>query len=172
MLCDLFILAEYAEEIPAHDFADVGVTVAHVDQAFDEDWIFGDVFHAGGSHAGDAVEIGAEADGVDTGDFGDVVDVFQQFGVADLGHFFEVLLLDGADGGPIDGLLLGDRLDLGVAGGAVVEVDAVGGFVEVAGVEVDADDAAAFADCLYHVVGHVADDGGDGEGGGVAGDDG
>ena len=153
LLCNLLGLAQNAKNIQSHDFADVRVGVAHVDESFDQDGILGNIFHAGGRHAGNAVEVRAEADVIRAGEFGDVIDVLEENFVIDFRHFREVLLLDGADLFPVDGLLFGHQFDLLIAGLAVAEVDVVGGFVQVAGVEIDADDAARFAMALMTLSG-------------------
>jgi len=46
-----------AQQVLAHDFANVGVGIAHVDQSFDEHRILRNIFHSPRNHSGNPVEI-------------------------------------------------------------------------------------------------------------------
>ena len=123
----------------------------------------------------DAVEIRAQADVVDAGDFGDVVDVIDQRFQGRARNFGGPLALDAVRVEVGDGFsrgleLVGVGLDGGVAvfglgflGLAVVLVDE-------GAVEIYLDDAAVLGDGAQHVVGHVARMIGEGARGRVRGD--
>ena len=75
--------AEEAEGVFAEDFADVGIGIAFLEEGLGDLGEMGGVFHAEGHHG--AIEIGAEADMIDAGDFYGMIDVLDDFGPCDAG---------------------------------------------------------------------------------------
>src|SRR5947209_20033781 len=87
---------------------------------------------------------------------------------ADTGHVVVIAPLDAPDQLPV----AARRLDLGLALGAVLDVDLVRGGVQVPGVKVDTDDAAFPGHCPDHVFRHVTWKGGNRLPWGMRGEDG
>ena len=165
--------AHDAEEVAAVDFLDVVGGVAGLEEGAGEGGELVVGVEAGG-YAGDAVEVGADADVVDAADLHGVVDLGEDVlegGGRDTGGGLGFEFVDGSFAG--DGI--GDAagfFDLGTEGGH----DGFGGVVvtlrEVVAVEVDLEGAAVGGEGADHVVGEVAGVVGDGAGGGMGGDDG
>src|SRR5581483_1975770 len=80
---DPFRLGEDPHEVLTHDLADIGLRIPAALQLGADRGDLRDVLHSGGRLV-DAVEIRAEAGGVDAGDFVDVVDVVDDDRVRDL----------------------------------------------------------------------------------------
>jgi len=171
----LLDLAEEAEGVFAEDFADVGVGVTLLQEGFGDLGEMRGVFHAEGHHG--AVEVGAQADMIDAGDFYGVIDVLDDFGPVHAGK------LAGLD-------IFADDLVAGDQGAALVIATAffdfgidfllefgVGGFdvaeflAQKADVVINLDDAAVFGEVADHVIGHVAGGAAEGAAGGMGSED-
>ena len=77
-------IVEEAEGVFAEDFADVGIGVALLEEGFGDLGEMGGVFHA--EWHGGAIEVGAEADMIDAGDFYGVINVLDDFGPVHAGE--------------------------------------------------------------------------------------
>src|SRR5208337_3579698 len=157
------------------DFADVGIGVALLEEGFGDLGEMGGVFHAEGHHS--AIEVGAEADMVDAGDFYGVIDVLDDFGPVHAGKFAGVDIF-------ADDLVAGDQGAALVVATALFDFSVnfllefgVGAFdvaeflAEEADVVIDLNDAAVFGEVADHVIGHVARGVAKGAAGGVGGED-
>jgi hypothetical protein len=93
-VADFFGFAEDAEQVAAENLADIVGAVAAIEQGLCDFGQVGGGVDAGGSGSADAVEIRAEADVIDAGNFGDVVDVIDQRTERRAGNFGGPLALD------------------------------------------------------------------------------
>src|ERR1700719_3559055 len=147
---DLFDLGEGAEGVFAEDFADVGFGVAFFEEGVGDLGDVSDVLHAK-RHYG-AVEIGAEAYVVGTGDFYGVVDVVDDYGPVHFGEFagLHEVADDLVAGGEFAGFVVAAALfDFGVDfffGFGVGLFEVAEFLAEEVDVIVDLDDAAVFGE--------------------------
>jgi len=172
----LLDLLEEAESVFAEDFADVGIGIALVEEGLGELGEMGGVFHADG-HGG-TIEIGAEADMINAGDFDGVVDVIDDFGPIDFGEFacFHELAHDLFAESVAAGFIIAAALfDFGgdfLANFGMGDIEIEILLTEKADVVIDLDDATVFGEITEHVVGHVAGGAAESAARGVGGEDG
>ncbi len=166
---DCFCFLEHTQQVAAKDGLDFGLGITAIEETLRDVGVGAGVFKLGWQD-GDAVVVGADADVLDAGDFGDVVDVVEQ-------------VVDGATRVRVFGLpaahfagdfLVAQLIDLEKFS---FEVHALGHGAyrigdDVAGEEVDHDDAVFFLDAFEHIIWHVAGMIGDAHGRGMGEDDG
>jgi hypothetical protein len=165
-----------AECVFTKDLADVGFGIALLKEAVGDLRQVGYILHADG-HVG-SVEIGAQTDVIDSGNFHGVVNVLDDFGPLDFGNFAGLHEI-------ADNLIAGDEgagftvpaafLDFGfdfLFGVRVCLFEVTELLTEEANMIVDLNDAAIFCECAHHVVGHVTGSFGEGARGRVGSDNG